>query len=139
MNEPTYTFDRSCPHCVNGTPHLPEALPVPALDAEKAWMDLMDEARAFEAWYLPTRMGVNAWVGVDTTSGFYGGWSIEGDPLYDDWDESVMTTASGTTPEAVIADLIGIARDYRARRDAENAEMAADDAAARAALGEDVK
>jgi len=57
------------------------ALPVPALDAltyERAWMDLMDEARAFE--------------------------------------------------EAVIADLIGIARDYRARRDAEHA-----------ALGEDVK
>jgi hypothetical protein len=88
----------------------------------------MAEARAFEEWYLPSRMSVNAWVGVDTTSdALYGGWAVEGDPLYDDWDESVMTTAEGDTPEAVAADLIRIARDYRARRDAEHAEMLADD------------
>ena len=93
------------------------------------WADLLDEARAFEDWYLPTRMGVNAWVGVDTTGGgsLYGGWSVEGDPLYDEWDESQMTTAEGDTPEAVIADLIRIARSYRERRDAERAEWAADE------------
>ena len=93
----------------------------------------MAEARAFEDWYLPTRMGVNAWVGVDTTSGdLYGGWSVEGDTLYDEWDESQMMTATGETPEAVIADLIRIARSYRERRDAERAEWAADDADAMA-------
>ncbi len=85
------------------------------------WAGLMAEARAFEEWY-GSRMGVNAWVGVDTVSGFYGGWSVEGDQLYDEWDESVMTTAEGETPEAVIADLIQIARSYRERRDAERAE-----------------
>jgi hypothetical protein len=89
----------------------------------------MAECRAFEEWYLPTHMGVNAWVGVDTTSGaLYGGWAVEGDALYDEWDESQMTTAEGDTPEAVVADLIQIARDYRARRDEEHAEMEAEDA-----------
>ena len=48
-----------------------------------AWADLLAEADAFEAWYIPTRMSVNAWVGVDTTSGLYGGWSVEGDSLYE--------------------------------------------------------
>lgn len=87
------------------------------------WAELMDEARAFEAWYLPTPMGVNAYVGVDTGSGFYGGWSVNGDPLYlYEWDESLMTTAEGDTPEAVIVDLIKIARSYRERCDAERAE-----------------
>jgi hypothetical protein len=90
------------------------------------WGELMEEARAFEEWYAPTRMSVNAWVGVDTTNGLYGGWSVEGDPLYDEWDESEMTTAQGDTPEAVIADLIRIARGYRGRRDAERAEWAAE-------------
>jgi hypothetical protein len=88
------------------------------------WDALMEEARAFEAWYAPTRISVNAYVGVDTTSGLYGGWAIEGDPLYDEWDDSVMTTAEGDTPEAVIADLIKISRSYRERRDAERAEWA---------------
>src|ERR1035437_5901803 len=93
------------------------------IDVPEVWATLMAEARAFEEWYLPTRVGVNAWVGVDTTSGgFYGGWSIEGDPLYDDWDESVMTTAEGETPEAVIVDLVQIARSYREPRDAERAD-----------------
>jgi hypothetical protein len=95
-----------------------------------SWAELLDEARAFEAWYAPTRMTVNAWVGVDTPAGFYGGWSVDGDQLWDEWDESVMTTASGKTPEEVIADLIRIARAYRERIDAERAEFAADDAAA---------
>jgi hypothetical protein len=95
----------------------------------------MLEARAFENWYLPTRMGVNAWIGVDTvSSSLYGGWSVEGDPL-DDWDKSVMTTAEGDTPEAVVADLIQIARDYRARRDEERADFEADDAAIDRQLG----
>lgn len=89
-----------------------------------AWADLLAEAVAFEEWYGTPAMSVNAWVGVDVRSGLYGGWSVEGDPLYDDWDESVMTTASGDTPEAVIADLIRIARDYRKRRDDERAEYA---------------
>lgn len=88
------------------------------------WVELMAEARAFEEWYAPTRMSVNAWVGVDTTSGFYGGWSVEGEQLYDEWDESVMTTAEGPTPELVIADLIRIARYYRERCDADRDEMA---------------
>jgi hypothetical protein len=89
------------------------------------WADLMTEARAFEAWYGESRLSVNAWVGVDTTSGsLYGGWAVEGDTLYDEWDESVMTTASGAAPAEVIADLIRIAREYRARRDAERAEWA---------------
>ncbi len=87
------------------------------------WADLRAEALAFEEWYLPTRMGVNAWVGVDTTSGFYGGWSVEGDALYYEWDESVMTTAEGDSPEAVIADLIRIARDYRQRIDADREDL----------------
>jgi len=92
----------------------------------EAWTALMDEARAFEAWYAPTRMSVNAWVGVDTVSGFYGGWSIDGDPLHDDWSEEEMTTAEGDTPEAVITDLIRIARSYRERCDADRAEMVAE-------------
>ncbi len=62
-------------------------------------------------------MGVNAWVGVDTVSGLYGGWAVGGDALYYEWDESVMTTAEGDSPEAVIADLIRIAREYRKRID----------------------
>lgn len=97
------------------------------MNDREAWAALMDEARAFEEWYAPTRMGVNAWVGVDTTSGLYGGWSVEGDQLYDEWDESVMATAEGDTPEAVIADLIKIARSYRERRDAERAEGVAEE------------
>ena len=100
-----------------------------------AWDDLLDEARAFEAWYGPQRMGVNAWVGIDTLHGFYGGWSIEGDPLYDEWDESEMTTASGGTPAEVRADLIRIARRYRERTDERNAELRADAEAYRAELG----
>lgn len=71
---------------------------------------------------------VNAWVGIDTRAGFYGGWSVEGDPLVDEWDESMMT-AEGATPEAVITDLIRIAREYRKCRDDERAEWAAEDAA----------
>jgi hypothetical protein len=90
-----------------------------------AWAELLDEARAFEAWY-GARMGVNAWVGIDTLHGFYGGWSVEGDALYYEWDESVMTTAEGETPEEVIADLIRIARGYRQRIDEDRAEMEAE-------------
>lgn len=89
------------------------------------WDDLMTEARAFEAWY-GERMGVNAWVGVDTISGFYGGWAIEGDHLYDEWDESEMMTASGDTPAAVRTDLIRIARSYRKRIEQRKAEDEAD-------------
>jgi hypothetical protein len=98
------------------------------------WADLLSEARAFEAWY-GQRVSVNAWVGVDTTSpDLYGGWSVDGDHLYDDWDESEMMTASGDTPGAVIADLIRIARRYRERRDAERqADIDADFAASGAA------
>ena len=87
------------------------------------WDDLFAEARAFEEWYQPSRMGINAWIGIDTRSGLYGGWSVEGDPLYYDWDESVMTTAEGASPEEVIADLIRIARTYRQRTDELNAEL----------------
>ena len=96
--------------------------------AVATWDDLRNEALAFEAWYQPARLSVNAWVGVDTSGGmFYGGWHVDGDPLvYDDWDESVMTTASGDSPEAVIADLIRIARDYRKRIDDEHAEYERD-------------
>lgn len=87
------------------------------------WDDLRAEVAAFEAWYV-TPMSVNAWVGISTLHGFYGGWSVEGDPLYYEWDESVMTTASGDTVEAVIADLVRIARDYRQRVDEDRAEDA---------------
>ncbi len=86
------------------------------------WDELTAEVAAFEAWYS-TRVGVNAWVGVSTREGFYGGWSVEGDPLYYDWDESEMTTASGLTPGDVRADLIRIARRYRERTDELNAEL----------------
>lgn len=107
------------------------ALSTPPEPGLTAWAELMTEVLAFEAWYLPSRLGVNAWVGVDTTSGFYGGWAVEGDPLAsEEWDESEMMTASGDTPAEVIADLIRIAREYRTRRDAERAEWAADDEAA---------
>jgi hypothetical protein len=85
------------------------------------WADLTAEVRAFEAWYS-TPLSINAWVGTDAAGNLYGGWSIDGDYLSDDWDESEMMTASGETPEAVITDLIGIARRYRERRDAERAE-----------------
>ena len=109
--------------------HLPAPSTPPEPGLSEAWAELMAEARAFEAWYGESRLSVNAWVGVDSTSGgLYGGWAVEGDHLYDEWDESEMMTASGDTPEAVIADLIRIARGYRERRDAERAE---DEAAAR--------
>ena len=86
---------------------------------EATWADLAAEAADFEAWYLPSRLGVNAWVGVDAFSGFYGGWSVEGDQLYYDWDEP---DATGGTPGEVRADLIRIARHYRERTDELNAE-----------------
>ncbi len=89
------------------------------------WADLLAEVQAFEAWYS-TPVSVNAWVGIGTADGFYGGWAVEGDRLYDEWDESVMTTAAGATVEEVIADLIEIARGYRERRDEERAEMEAE-------------
>ena len=88
--------------------------------SEQAWADLHAEILAFERWYS-TPLSINAWVGTDAAFNLYGGWSVEGDQLYDEWDESEMMTASGKTPEAVIADLIGIARRYRERRDAERA------------------
>ena len=100
-----------------------EAAKVSRSAEDIAWDKLMGEARAFENWYLPSRVSVNAWVGVGTNSGLYGGWSVNGDPLEDDWDESVMTTAVGNSPEEVIDDLIRIAQEYRARHDAERADL----------------
>lgn len=92
-----------------------------------AWKALMEEAAAFEAWY-GTRMSVNAWVGVSPLHGLYGGWSVEGDPLWDEWDDSEMMTAEGDTPEAVIADLIRIVRGYRERINKRRAEDEAEQA-----------
>ena len=102
----------------------------PTSEPADKWAALMEEARAFEAWYGPGRMGVNAWVGVDTVQGFYGGWSADGDHIDDyDWDESTMSDACGKTPEEVIDDLIGIARRYRQHVDEQRAEWAAEDGA----------
>lgn len=92
------------------------------------WVELRAEACDFEAW-LGERCSVNAWVGIETNPAakpFYGGWAVEGDALYYEWDESVMTTAEGDTPEEVIADLIRIARAYRRRVDEDRAEFEAE-------------
>lgn len=100
------------------TPAHPEPLDDP-------WADLFTEVRSFEAWYAPTVMSVNAWIGVDTASdGYYGGFHVEGDRLYDDWDEEAVA-ASGETPEACIRELIRLGRAYRQRIEDRKAEDSA--------------
>jgi hypothetical protein len=96
--------------------------------APDKWTALLEEARAFEAWYGGNSRGaVNAWVGVSTIQGFYGGWSYDGDRMDGhEWDESTMADGCGRTVEEVIDDLIGIARRYRKHHDDQRAEWAAE-------------
>ena len=81
-----------------------------------SWQALLDECRAMERWYLPQRIAVNAWVGVDTFTGLYGGVGFDGDQ-----DEGIGQV-EGDTPEPIILELISRMRGYRERIDRERAE-----------------
>ena len=80
------------------------------------WQALLDECREMEKWHLPDRVGVNAWVGVDTFTGLYGGVGFDGDQ-----DEDIGQV-DGDTPEAIILELISRMREWRERIDRERAE-----------------
>jgi hypothetical protein len=82
------------------------------------WQELLDECREMEKWHLPYRVGVNAWVGVDTHTGLYGGVGFDGDQ-----DEDIGQV-DGAAPEDIIVILISRMREYRARIDRERAEEA---------------
>ncbi len=84
--------------------------------ARGLWQALLDECREMEKWHLPDRVGVNAWVGVDTFTGLYGAVSFDGEP------EDDIGQVDGDTPEAIILELISRMREWRERIDRERAE-----------------
>jgi hypothetical protein len=80
------------------------------------WALLLVECSLMEK-ELDDKVGVNAWVGVDTRTGLYGGFSFDGDIGEESAD------IDGETPEEVLGGLIAAMIEYREKLELENAEV----------------
>jgi hypothetical protein len=84
--------------------------------AREPWDRLRAEVEATEAWY-GDKSGVNAWVGWDRLSGWYGGAAVDGEPYTEE-----VPQVEGHSPDETAGLIADALREYRERIDREREE-----------------